>query len=98
MKLGERTAKKENQKTKTLKIRRTVGLKHFVSYVGKGEPLSVQFVIGVFTGTVLKLFDSSKYEFNTDSVILKVDTEGSWVCGTCDKYLKKKHTWTGCDK
>ena len=27
----------------------------------------------------VKLFDSSKYNFDTDSVIHKVDTEGSWV-------------------
>ena len=38
----------------------------------------------------VKLFDSSKYDFDTDSVIHKVDTEGSWVCCTCDTYLKKK--------
>ena len=40
--------------------------------------------------TSVKLFDSSKYDFDTDSVIHKVDTEGSWVCCTCDTYLKKK--------
>ena len=35
----------------------------------------------------VKLFDSSKYDFDTDSVIHKVNTEGSWVFCTCDKYL-----------
>ena len=57
----------------------------------------------VFSNTCLyrngvKVFDSSKCDFDTDSVIHKVDTEGSWVCCTYDKYLKKIHTWTGCDK
>ena len=38
----------------------------------------------------VELFDSSKYDFDTDSVIHKVDIERSWVCCTCDKLLKKK--------
>ena len=29
------------------------------------------------------------HDFDTDSIIHKFDTEESWVCYTCDKYLKK---------
>ena len=38
----------------------------------------------------VKTFHSSRYDFDTDSFIHKVDTEGSLFCCTCDKYVKKK--------
>ena len=34
----------------------------------------------------VKLFDSSKYDFENNSVINKVDTVGNWVSCTCDEY------------
>ena len=33
----------------------------------------------------VKLFDSSQYDFDTDSVIHEVDIEGSWVCCICER-------------
>ena len=53
-------ARRKNYKTRNLEnqnplnIRRTVGLKNFVSYVRKDQPLSMYFVIGVVTEMVLK--------------------------------------------
>ena len=51
--------------------------------------MSVKFVIGVFTGMVL----NSLIQVNMILILIvdtKVDTERSWVCCTCEKYLKKK--------
>ena len=88
MKLGERNTKRENQKTKTLKIRQTIWLKILGSWEG---PTFVYVICNRYLyRNGLKLFDSSKYDFDTDSVIHKVDIERSWVCWTCDKYLKKE--------
>ena len=76
MKLGERTKKRENWKTKTQMIRQTIRLLNFVSYVGKNQPLSVYFVIGVFTEMVLNyLIQVNMILILT--VLIKVIQEGS---------------------
>ena len=103
----ERTTKKENKKTKTLKIRQTIGLRNFVSYVEKGQPLPIQFVIGVFTETILNYLIRVNMILIIIVLFIKLSqleiglfahAMNSNRKNKLNKTKIKPNTWKGCDK
>ena len=87
--LGKRTAKKRKLESQNPEDQANNRIKKFPKLCWEGTTFVCAVSNRCLYRNGVKLFDSSKYHFDTDSIIHKVDTEGSWICCTCDKYLKK---------
>ena len=75
MKLGERTAKERKLENQNPEDQTNSRIKKFFKLCWEGPTFVCVVCKRCLCRIFVKLFDSSKFDFGTDSVIHKVDTE-----------------------